>query len=73
MSALEAHHGIGPACQPVDDLALALIAPLGADYGNVGQGTVDWGAMAARDARRGLEARRSTVKADRGNIAILSH
>src|SRR5262249_13169932 len=35
--ALEAHHRVGTACQPVDDLALAFIAPLGADHGDVGQ------------------------------------
>src|SRR5690606_23296224 len=39
VAALKAYHGIGPARQPVDDLALSLIAPLGADYGNVGQGS----------------------------------
>ena len=38
--ALEAHHGIGAAGQPVDDLALALIAPLGADHGDVGHSIV---------------------------------
>ena len=37
VTALEAHDGIGAARQPVDDLALALIAPLGADHGDVGQ------------------------------------
>ena len=31
MTALKAHHDIRPAGQPVDDLALALVAPLGAD------------------------------------------
>ena len=35
--ALEANHGIRAAGQPVDDLALALIAPLGADHGDIGQ------------------------------------
>ena len=34
--ALKAHHHIGAAGEPVDDLALALIAPLGADHGDVG-------------------------------------
>ncbi len=33
--ALEAHHHVGAACQPVDDLALAFVAPLGADDGHV--------------------------------------
>ena len=37
VSALEAHHHVGTAGEPVDDLALALIAPLGADHGDVGQ------------------------------------
>jgi hypothetical protein len=35
--ALEAHDGIRAAGQPIDDLALALIAPLGANHGYVGQ------------------------------------
>ncbi len=30
VAALETHHDIGPARQPVDDLAIAFIAPLGA-------------------------------------------
>ena len=30
VAALETHHDIGPAREPVDDLALAFIAPLGA-------------------------------------------
>jgi hypothetical protein len=38
--ALEAHHDVGAAGKPVDDLALAFIAPLGADHGDVGQGEV---------------------------------
>ncbi len=35
MAALEAHHHVGAARQPVDDLALAFVAPLGADDGDV--------------------------------------
>ena len=38
VAALEAHHDIGAAGQPVDDLALALVAPLGADHGDIGHG-----------------------------------
>ena len=38
MPALKAHDSIGPAGQPVDNLALALIAPLGADNGDIGHG-----------------------------------
>ena len=34
--ALEAHDHIGTAGEPVDDLALALIAPLGTDHGHIG-------------------------------------
>ncbi len=34
--ALEADHHVGTVRQPVDDLALALVAPLGADHGDVG-------------------------------------
>jgi hypothetical protein len=37
VAALKAHHDIGALRQPVDDLALALIAPLGADDHDVGQ------------------------------------
>jgi hypothetical protein len=37
VAALEAHDQIGAAAQPVDDLALALIAPLAADDGDVAQ------------------------------------
>ena len=33
--ALEAHDNVGPLRQPVDDLALALVAPLGADHHHV--------------------------------------
>ncbi len=35
VAALEAHHDVGPLRQPVDDLAFALVAPLGADYDDV--------------------------------------
>ena len=34
--ALEAHHDVGAFRQPVDDLALALVAPLGADDHHIG-------------------------------------
>ncbi len=37
VAALKAHHDIGALRQPVDDLALALIAPLGADDHDIGQ------------------------------------
>ena len=36
MAALEAHHHVGAARQPIDNLALAFVAPLGADDGDVG-------------------------------------
>jgi hypothetical protein len=36
VAALEAHHDLGALAQPVDDLALALVAPLGADHCHVG-------------------------------------
>ncbi len=36
MAALEAHHDIGALGQPIDDLALALVAPLGADDHDIG-------------------------------------
>jgi hypothetical protein len=35
VAALEAHDDVGALRQPVDDLALALVAPLGADHGDV--------------------------------------
>ena len=38
VSALEAHDDIGPVGQPVDDLALALVTPLGAYDCNIGHG-----------------------------------
>ena len=34
--ALEAHHHVGPRRQPVHELALALVAPLGADHRHIG-------------------------------------
>ncbi|MNQ94853.1 hypothetical protein D3C85_1103910 [compost metagenome] len=37
MAALEAHHHVGAIGQPVHNLALALVAPLGADYRDVRQ------------------------------------
>ena len=36
VAALEAHHDVGLLRQPVDDLALALVAPLGADHDHIG-------------------------------------
>ena len=41
VAALEAHHHVGAVGQPVDDLALALVAPLGADHRDVGHGLSD--------------------------------
>ena len=35
MTALEAHDHISPLCQPVDNLALAFIAPLRANDGDI--------------------------------------
>jgi hypothetical protein len=35
VTALEANHDIGALGQPVDDLALAFVAPLGADHGDI--------------------------------------
>jgi hypothetical protein len=35
VAALEAHHALGMIGQPVDDLAFALVAPLGADDDDV--------------------------------------
>ena len=40
MPALEAHDDIGALAEPIDDLALALIAPLGADHRDIGQATL---------------------------------
>ena len=36
VAALETHHDLGALAQPVHDLALALVAPLGADHCHVG-------------------------------------
>ena len=38
VAALEAHHDIGTLGQPIDDLALAFVAPLGADDHDIGHG-----------------------------------
>ena len=38
--ALEAHDDVGALRQPVDDLALAFVTPLGADHGYVGHGFI---------------------------------
>ena len=38
VAALEAHHALRAVGQPVDDLALALVAPLGADDDDVAGG-----------------------------------
>ena len=38
MAALEAHDDIGALGQPVDDLALAFVAPLSADHGDIAHG-----------------------------------
>ena len=38
MPALEAHHDVGALGQPIDDLALAFVAPLGADDHDIGHG-----------------------------------
>ena len=35
VAALEAHHHVGPLGQPVDDLAFAFVAPLGADHHDI--------------------------------------
>ena len=36
VAALEAHHHLGPVGEPVDDLAFAFVAPLGADHRDIG-------------------------------------
>ena len=36
VAALEAHHDIGAMAEPVDDLAFAFVAPLGADHHDCG-------------------------------------
>ena len=50
--------GIGPAGQPVDDLALALVAPLGADDGDIGHGYAFSSISAALFPRRMWPQRR---------------
>jgi len=36
MAALKAHDDFGAVGQPIDDLAFTLVAPLGADHGDIG-------------------------------------
>jgi hypothetical protein len=36
VTALKAHHHVGARAQPVDNLSLALVAPLGADHRDIG-------------------------------------
>ena len=36
MAALEAHDHVGALRQPIDDLAFAFVAPLGADHNHIG-------------------------------------
>ena len=43
MAALKADHDIGLLGQPIDDLALAFVAPLGADHDNIGHQEVSPG------------------------------
>ena len=38
MPALEAHHDIRAGGKPINNLALAFIAPLGTDHGDIGHG-----------------------------------
>ena len=42
VAALKPHHGVGTRCQPVDDLALALVAPLCADHGYICQVSISF-------------------------------
>ena len=39
MPALEAHHDIRAGGKPINNLALAFIAPLGTDHGDIGHGS----------------------------------
>src|SRR5258708_1904812 len=47
MPALETHHDVGLLGQPVDDLALALVTPLGSDDDHVGHEILLFPAFAA--------------------------
>ena len=58
VAALEAHDHVGPAGQPVDDLALAFVAPLGADDGDVTHVFPHFG---GRGAPRGPRRRASSA------------
>ena len=55
VAALEAHHHIGAVRQPVDDLAFAFVAPLGADHRHIGHGYIpypdDFSGARRREAR----------------------
>jgi len=56
MPALETHHDIGALRQPIDDLALAFVAPLGADdhdIGHVRKSSKPWIETHKRRACRG--------------------
>ena len=58
VAALEAHHHVGPLAEPVDDLALALVAPLGADHRDIAHGfRLDTGTLPGALARRVLHRR----------------
>ena len=67
VAALEAHDDVGLLGNQVDDLALALIAPLGADYDNAWHGAGLWlGGQAIRlkPKRRASETLRSSGRFD---------
>ena len=68
MAALEAHHDVGALRQPVDDLALALVAPLGADHDDVCHFRLDDSRCADRRAGIALRRRPRTGDGSRGTL-----
>ena len=69
VAALEADDDVGAAGQPVDDLALALVAPLAADHGDVRQdGSPETDAAASR---RGAPLRPDDLARAMSRIVVL--
>src|SRR3546814_17188990 len=76
VAALEADDRVGAAGQPVDDLALALVAPLRPDDGNICHDavllnrTLKQVARARRDRKSVVEGKSVSVRVDCGGCAI---
>ena len=68
MAALEANHDVGLLRQPVDNLALALVAPLGADHDNIGHEELSPGAYETdeRTRERSCDEITAATRSDNG-------